>query len=348
LAFALVCSAKKLPHYFQAQTMIVLTEQQLKAVLRNADFSGRISKWGAQLGAYDINYRPRTSIKGQVLVDFIAEFTPAEIGPMWVNHVSSIQHMEGWRLYIDGASNSRGSGLGVVLLAPQGQMMELAIRLGFPASNNVVEYEALLHGLRSTITLQADPLHVYCDSQLVVNQISEDYAAKDEKMKTYLVEAKKLLGKFKHVQIEHISRDLNGHADTLASLASVVAPELWRIISVGIQSLPSVGNEMSNEVCSVDQSISWISPILAYLKDDILPADRKEADRIKRVAPRYWVSKEGHLYRRSYTGPYLRCVHPDTVQNLLWEIHEEVCGGHTDGRSLAHRAIGQGYWWPYM
>uniref|UniRef100_A0A2N9IAR1 Uncharacterized protein n=1 Tax=Fagus sylvatica TaxID=28930 RepID=A0A2N9IAR1_FAGSY len=274
----------------KAHTMIVLTEQPLKAVLRSADFSGRISKWGAQLGAYDINYRPRNSIKGQVLVDFIAEFTPAEMGPMWVNHVSSIQHMEGWKLYIDGASNSRGSGLGVVLTAPQGQMMELAIRLGFPASNNVAEYEALLHGLR----------------------------------------------------------DLNGHADALAGLASAVALKLRRIISVGVQSLPSVGGDTINEVCSVDQSPSWMSPILAYLKDDILPADRKEADRIRRIAPRYWVSKEGNLYRRSFTGPYLRCVHPDTVQNLLWEIHEGVCGGHTGGRSLAHRAIGQGYWWPYM
>uniref|UniRef100_A0A2N9JAP2 RNase H type-1 domain-containing protein n=1 Tax=Fagus sylvatica TaxID=28930 RepID=A0A2N9JAP2_FAGSY len=323
LAFALVCSSKKLPHYFQAHTMIVLTEQPLKAVLRSADFSGRISKWGAQLGAYDINYRPRTSIKGQVLADFIAEFTPAEMGPI-------------------------GSGLGVVLTAPQGQMMELAIRLGFPASNNVAEYEALLHGLRCAITLQADPLTVYCDSQLVVNQISGDYAAKDEKMKIYLVEAKKLLAKFKHVQMEHIGRDLNGHADALAGLASAVAPELRRIISVGVQSLPSVGGDIINEVCSVDQSPSWMSPILAYLKDDILPADRKEADRIRRIAPRYWVSKKGNLYRRSFTGPYLRCVHPDTVQNLLWEIHEGVCGGHTGGWSLAHRAIGQGYWWPYM
>ena len=193
--------------------------------------------------------------------------------------------MEGWRLYIDGASNSRGSGLGVVLTAPQGQMMELAIRLGFPTSNNVAEYESLLHSLRSAIALQADPLHVYCDSQLVVNQISGDYAAKDKKMKTYLVEAKKLLRKFKHVQIEHISRDLNGHADALASLASAVAPELRRIISVGVQSIPSVRGEVINKVRSVDQPLSWMSPILAYLKDDILPADRKEADWIRRVAP---------------------------------------------------------------
>ena len=90
--------------------MIVLTEHPLKAVLRSADFSGRISK----LGAYDIRYQPKTSIKGQVLADFIVEKT----GPLMVNHVSTIQQTEGWKLYIDGASNSRGSGLGIVLSTP--------------------------------------------------------------------------------------------------------------------------------------------------------------------------------------------------------------------------------------
>ena len=115
---------------------------------------------------------------------------------------------------------------------PQGQIMELAIRLGFPASNNVAEYEALLHGLRSAITLHPDPLHVFCDSQLVVNQIFGEYAVKDEKMVAYLIEVKRLLMEFTHVQVEYISRDLNGHADALASLASAVAPELRRIISV--------------------------------------------------------------------------------------------------------------------
>ena len=186
---------------------------------------------------------------------------------------------------IDGASNSRGSGLGIVLSALQGQMMELAIRLGFLASNNVVEYETLLHSLRSAVTLQADPLHVYCDSQLVVNQISREYADKDDKMVAYLAEARKLLEEFKHIQVEHISRDLNEHADALASLAPAVAPKLRRIISVGVQNLPSVRREISNGICLIDQSISWMSPILAYLKDDVLPEDRKEADRIRRIAP---------------------------------------------------------------
>ena len=164
---------------------------------------------------------------------------------------------------------------------------------------------------------KADPLHIFFDSQLIVNQISEEYTTKDEKMVAYLSEARRLLKEFKHVQVEHISRDLNGHADALASLASTVAPELRRIISVRIQNLPNVGREINSGVCSVTQFTSWMSPILANLKDDVLPEEQREADRIRRIAPRYWVSKEGHLYKRSYTEPYLRCVHPNTVQNLL-------------------------------
>jgi hypothetical protein len=73
-ALALFITVKKLPYYFQAHTMIVLTSLPLKALFRSSNFSGRISKWGAHLGAYDMRYKPRTSIKGQVLTDFIAEF----------------------------------------------------------------------------------------------------------------------------------------------------------------------------------------------------------------------------------------------------------------------------------
>ena len=67
-----------------------------------------------------------------------------------------------------------------------------------------------------------------------MNQISGEYTAKDEKMVAYLTKARRLLAEFKHVQVEHISRDLKGHADALASLASAVAPKLRRIIFVGV------------------------------------------------------------------------------------------------------------------
>ena len=69
-----VQATRKLPHYFQTHTVIVLTQLPLKSILRNADYTGRIAKRGTILGAFGIKYMPRTSVKGQVLADLVAEF----------------------------------------------------------------------------------------------------------------------------------------------------------------------------------------------------------------------------------------------------------------------------------
>ena len=75
----MVLGTHKLPHYFQAHTVVVLTQLPLKTILRSADYMGRIAKWGTILGAFDIKYMPRTSVKGQVLANFVAEFTEPEV-----------------------------------------------------------------------------------------------------------------------------------------------------------------------------------------------------------------------------------------------------------------------------
>ena len=72
---ALMLGTRKLPYYFQAHTVVVLTQLPLKAILRSTDYTGRIAKWDTILGAFDIKYMPRTSVKGQVLADLVAEFT---------------------------------------------------------------------------------------------------------------------------------------------------------------------------------------------------------------------------------------------------------------------------------
>ena len=71
---ALVHATRKLPHPFQAHTIIVLTQLPLRAIFQSVDYMGRIAKWGTVLGAFDIKYMPRTSVKGQVLADLVAEF----------------------------------------------------------------------------------------------------------------------------------------------------------------------------------------------------------------------------------------------------------------------------------
>ena len=88
--------------------------------------------------------------------------------------------------------------------------------------------------------------------------------------------------------------------------------------------------------------------IVLFLKEDILLEGKFEADKVRRKASRFWLSKDQKLYKRSFSGPYLLCIHPKTVELLLEELHEGICGSHTRGRSLSHRTLTQGYWQPNM
>ena len=107
---------RKLPHYFQAHTVVVLTQLPLKTILRSADYTGRIAKWGTILGAFDIKYMPRTSVKGQVLADLVAEFTEPEAegsmtdrnkGEKLVDTISQYCPPT-WEVHVDGAKKVRG------------------------------------------------------------------------------------------------------------------------------------------------------------------------------------------------------------------------------------------------
>uniref|UniRef100_A0A2N9H4R2 Uncharacterized protein n=1 Tax=Fagus sylvatica TaxID=28930 RepID=A0A2N9H4R2_FAGSY len=349
-ALALVRAAKKLPQYFQATTVTVLTDLPLKALLQCSDFSGRITRWGVQLGSLGVEYKPRISIKGQVLADFVAEFQGKDSEPEPTSNrgLETTLVPAEWKLFVDGASNAMGSGAGAVLISPEGLLVEQAVRLNFLASNNESEYEALLIGLKSARRLGVDRLRVFCDSQLVVNQISGEYQARDERMASYLRAVKNSLSAFEFIQVEQIGREHNSHADILAKLATAKETDMERTVTVEILDSPSSQNVESDVLNITRPAASWMDPLVAYLQNNQLPEDQKEADIVKRKAPGYWLSKEGSLYKRSFSGPYLLCVHPDLVNNLLYEIHEGICGSHTGGRSLAHRAMSQGYWWPYM
>ena len=135
--------------------MVVLTQLPLKSVLQTADYTGRIAIWSTILGAFDIKYMPRTSIKGQVLADLVAKFAepPVEI-------VAKEQNMDGksvevistpgppcWKVYVDGAVNQRRSEVGLVLISPEKTIIEKSLRLRFSGTNNEAEYEALLQGI---------------------------------------------------------------------------------------------------------------------------------------------------------------------------------------------------------
>ena len=91
-----------------------------------------------------------------------------------------------------------------------------------------------------------------------------------------------------------------------------------------------------------------VDPVVLFLKEDILPEEKLEADKIRRKAPWFLLSKDQKLYKHSFSGPYLLYIHPEASELLLEELHERICESHTGGRSLSHRAIILGYWWPNM
>ena len=91
-----------------------------------------------------------------------------------------------------------------------------------------------------------------------------------------------------------------------------------------------------------------MDPLVMFLKEDILLEEKTEVNKIRRNALRFQLSKDQKLYKHFISGPYLPCVHLEASELILEELHEEICRSHTGGRSLSHRAIIQGYWWPNM
>ena len=84
---------------------------------------------------------------------------------------------------------------------------------------------------------------------------------------------------------------------------------------------------------------SWMDPIVLFLKDDILPEEKGKANKVRKKAPRFWLSEDQKLYKCSFFGPYLLCIHPKAVEPFLEVLHEGNYGSHTGGRSLSHRAL---------
>ena len=68
---------------------------------------------------------------------------------------------------------------------------------------------------------------------------------------------------------------------------------------------------------------SWMDSISLFLEKDVLPEEKSEADKVRRKAPRFWLSEDRKLYKRFFSGPYLLCVHPEASESLLKELHRK-------------------------
>nr|CAN80114.1 hypothetical protein VITISV_004221 [Vitis vinifera] len=245
--------------------VVVLTDQPLRNILHKPDLTGRMLQWAIEL-----------SMKGQVMADFVLEYSRRPI-----------QHKEP-------TSRSSGSGVRLLLQSPTGEHLEQAIRLGFPASNNEAEYEAILSGLDLALVLSVSWLRVY------------------------------------------------------SIVASLPIKEAI-LLPIHVQTNPSVVKAPTCNTIEANQADGqeWAEDKIRYLRTGTLPEEPKQAHKT-RVQATCFTLIGGHLYKRSFIGPYLRCLNHSEALYVLAELHEGVCGNHFGGRSLAHKVHSQGYYWPTM
>ena len=252
--------------------------------------------WAVELSEFDIQYHQRTTVKGQVVANFIAEFT--------LGDSQGADDARQWNIYTDGSSNRRVGGANVVIQIPEGDRIECMIRLDFPTTNNEAKYEALVAGLDLVKAAGAENVVVHCDSQVVTCQINGRYECKNERMKWYLEEVKNRTRNLQ-VRFVQIPRVENEYANRLAKAASaefMLVPE--QVLSfVQISSLINDRTDMQE----VNSESNWTTPLISYLKTGVLPDESDAARKVKVQASRFVLVKDV-LYKRRFSRPYLRCL----------------------------------------
>ena len=126
-------------------------------------------------------------------------------------------------MYFDGSLKLDGGGAGVLFISPKGEQLKYVFQILFKVSNNEVEYEALLYGLRLAVSLGIKRLLVYGDSLLVVQQVNKEWDINKDTMDAYIEEIRKLENKFSGLEIHHVDRNNNVGADVLSNLGSTRA-----------------------------------------------------------------------------------------------------------------------------
>jgi ribonuclease HI len=226
LLYTLLIASRKLRHYFQGHPIKVVIDRPLETILRNPNVTGRVVEWAVELHPLEVSFETTKVIKSKALAEFTAEWTdPFTDEPLEVESTLPGEEAPGlWVMHFDDAFNLPGAGARAVLTSPSGDKLLYAVQLCFrpehKVSNNIVEYEGLLAGLRAANALGIKRLIVKGDSQLVVNFSNKSYTPKDEHMAAYLEELQKMEKRFQGMELKHIPREENVEADEIAKHAS--------------------------------------------------------------------------------------------------------------------------------
>ena len=154
------------------------------------------------------------------------------------------------------------------------------MRLGFSATNNEVEYEALMIGMVMVQKMGGNSIKVFLDSRLVVGQVKGEFEAKDERMQGYLSQIKCLQSEFDSFDLMHIPKGGNAHTDSLAMLATSSTQNLSQFILVEDLCKPTETSRKTAQIHQIRAEPSWMDSIMQFLKEDTLPEEMVEADKV--------------------------------------------------------------------
>ncbi|XP_075654844.1 uncharacterized protein LOC142625014 [Castanea sativa] len=212
-----------------------------------------------------------TAIKGQVLANFVAEFMEG-----------SIKQEE-------------------VILTVMSIGSVKSLRLGFVATNNEAEYEALLAGAQMVKHLGGEVVEFYCDSRLIVGQVNGEFEAIRDERQKYLNRVKCALSMFKQFKVRQIPRGQNAHVDSLAMLATSLGSKLPRTVMVEDLMNSSLASISAIGIHSIQVGPSWMDPIITFLKHGLLPEDKVEAEKFDSKSFRWYYGRLG--IRNGYSTP---------------------------------------------
>jgi ribonuclease HI len=218
-----ILTRRKLRHYFESHPVTVVSSFPLGEIIQCREVSGRIAKWAVEIMGETISFAPRKAIKSQVLADFVAEWVDTQLP-------AALIQLELWTMFFDGSLMKTGAGAGLLFISPLGKHLRYVLRLHFPVSNNVAEYEALVNRLRIAIELGVRRLDARGDSQLFIDQVMKNSHCHDPKMEAYCDEVRRLEDKFYGLEVNHVARRYNETADELAKIASgwtMVPPDVF-------------------------------------------------------------------------------------------------------------------------
>nr|GFB57023.1 reverse transcriptase domain-containing protein [Tanacetum cinerariifolium] len=146
--------------------------------------------------------------------------------------------------------------------------------------------------------------------------------------------------------ISQVPRSKKKKADALSKIASTSFAHLSKQVLVEVLETKSItGKEVTTVI--EEEGPTWMTKLVNYLKEGILPGDEKEARKL-RIKARQYELMEGILYKQSFLTPWLRCVGPLQAEYVMKEIHEGSCSMHAGPRSVVAKAIQLGYFWPTM